>query len=313
MATSDKVKLRYIKEVSKGTTPATPAFMELRFTGESVNHSISTVTSKELRPDRAQADLMNTNADVAGAINVEMMYGTYDDFLEAALTGTWTTASGDTQDLKDGTEPLTFFSIQKDIVDAVPETFFTFKGCVIDGFSLNIQTGQILTGQFDVRGLSATVSESQITGATFTASNTNTPFNATSDVDTITFDGVTYTGCINSMTLSYKNNTRPQDCVGTLGHTDMKFGKKELTGNINMYFSEKSHYEKFLASTAFSLSYELTDVAGNKYTILLPRVKYESATIVAEGENSDIMFNATYRALYSSTAQCMVKISRNPI
>lgn len=313
MATSDKVKLRYIKEATKGTTPATPVFKELRFTGESINHAITTITSKEIRPDRTQADLLNANADVTGAINVEMIYGSYDDFLAAALTGTWTVASGDTYDLKDGTAAISFFSVQKDIVDASPETFFTYKGCVIDGFTLNIQTGQILTGSFDIRGLNAVVSESQIAGATFIAANTNTPFNATSDVDTITFDGVTYTGCINSMTLSYKNNTRPQDCVGTFGHTDLKFGKKELTGSINMYFTEKSHYDKFLASTAFALSYELTDVAGNKYTILLPRVKYESATIVAEGENSDIMFNATYRALYDSTATCMVKITRNPI
>lgn len=313
MATSDKVKLRYVKEVTKGTTPATPAFKELRFTGESINHAISTITSKEIRPDRTQADLLNANADVTGSINAELIYGSYDDFLEAALTGTWTVATGDTYDLKDGTAAISFYTIQKDIVDATPETFFNYRGCVIDGFNLNLQTGQILTAVFDIRGMSAAVTETQISGATFTAANTKTPFNATSDVDTITFGGVAFTGCINSMTVAYKNNTRPQDCVGTFGHTDIKYGKKELTGSLNMYFTEKSHYENFLNSTAFAISYELTDVAGNKYTILLPRVKYESATIVAEGENSDIMFNATYRALYDSTAGCMIKITRNPV
>ena len=307
MATSDKVKLRYVKEVTKGTTPTTPVFKELRFTGESVNHAITTITSKEIRPDRSQADLVNTNADVTGSINAELIFASYDDFLESALTGTWTTNV-----LKDGVGAIDFYSIQKDIVDASPETFFNYMGCVIDGFSLNLQTGQILTATFDIRGMSAAVTEAQFSGATFTAANTNTPFNATSDVDTVTFDGVAFTGCINSMTVSYKNNTRPQDCVGTFGHTDIKYGKKELTGSLNMYFTEKSHYDNFLNSTAFSISYELTDVAGNKYTILLPRVKYESATIAAEGENSDIMFNATYRALFDSIEGCMIKITRAP-
>lgn len=313
MATSDKIKLRYIAEVTKGTTPANPAFKELRLTGETINNTISTIVSKELRPDRTQADLMNAQADVAGDLNIELSYGSYDDFFSAALGGTWTVSTGDTYILKDGSANPSFFTIQKDVVDASPETFFNFRGCTLGGFSLNIQTGQIVTGAFNLRGMTAQATESQITGATFVAANTNTPFNATQNVGSVTFDGVAYTGCINTLSMAFNNNLRTQDCVGTFGHTDIKFGKKELTGSMNMYFIDKSNYDAFVNSTDFALSFELTDVAGNKYTILLPRVKFESATVVAEGENSDIMFNATYRALYDSVETCMIKITRNPI
>lgn len=313
MATSDKIKLRYIAEVTKGMTPTTPAFKELRLTGETINNTISTIVSKELRADRSQADLMNAQADVAGDLNVEMSYGSYDDFLEAALGGTWTVVTGDTYALKDGANNPKFFTIQKDIVDATPETYFNFRGCTVGGFNLNIQTGQIVTGAFNFRGMTAQATETQIAGATFVAANTNTPFNATQNVGSVLFDGVTYTGCINTLSLSYTNNLRTQDCVGTFGHTDIKFGKKELTGSMNMYFIDKSNYDAFVNSTDFALSFTLTDVAGNLYTVLLPRVKFESATVVAEGENSDIMFNATYRALYDSVEKCMIKITRNPI
>ena len=307
MATSDKIKLRYIAEVTKGTTPATPAFKELRLTGESINNTISTIVSKELRPDRTQADLMNVQSDVAGDLNVELSYGSYDDFFAAALGGTWATNV-----LKDGSANPAFFSIQKDVVDATPETYFNFRGCTVGGFNLNIQTGQIVTGAFSFRGMTAEATETQIPGATFVAASTTTPFNATQNVGSVLFDGVTYTGCINTLSLAYNNNLRTQDCVGTFGHTDIKFGKKELTGSMNMYFIDKSNYDAFVNSTDFALSFTLTDVAGNDYVVLLPRVKFESATVVAEGENSDIMFNATYRALYDSVEACMIKITRTP-
>lgn len=308
MATSDKVKLRYITEVTKGTTPTTPAFKELRLTGETINNTIATIVSKELRPDRTQADLMNAQADVAGDLNVELSYGSYDDFFAAALGGTWATDV-----LKDGAANPVFFTIQKDIVDATPETYFNFRGCTVGGFNLNIQTGQIVTGAFNFRGMTAQATETQIAGATFVPTNANTPFNATQNVGSVTFDGVAYTGCINTLSMAFNNNLRTQDCVGTFGHTDIKFGKKELTGSMNMYFIDKSNYDAFVNSTDFALSFTLTDVGGNLYTVLLPRVKFESATVVAEGENSDIMFNATYRALYDSTETCMIKITRNPI
>jgi hypothetical protein len=90
-AVSNRVALRFISEVTFGTTPTTPALKELRFTGESLNYNLSNVTSEEIRSDRMISDLVQVQSDAAGDLNVELSYDAYDDFIQAALAGTWST------------------------------------------------------------------------------------------------------------------------------------------------------------------------------------------------------------------------------
>ena len=84
MSDASRVQLAYGAEVSWGTIPAI-AFQETRMTGEGLNFNIQNITSDEIRSDRQITDLVQVDAEAAGPINVEMSYGTYDDFLEAAL------------------------------------------------------------------------------------------------------------------------------------------------------------------------------------------------------------------------------------
>lgn len=91
-AASNLAALRYIKEVTFGTTPSTPALQNIRFTGESLNFNITNTTSNEIRSDRMTADLVQTSADTSGDIQIELSADSYDDFMVAALGATdWST------------------------------------------------------------------------------------------------------------------------------------------------------------------------------------------------------------------------------
>jgi len=90
-ATSNRTDLKRIKEVTWGTTPASPALIPIRYTGESLDDAISTEKSKEIRSDRMVSDLALTDAQVSGDINIELSYGSFDDFFEAAFMSTWDT------------------------------------------------------------------------------------------------------------------------------------------------------------------------------------------------------------------------------
>ena len=90
-AVSNRVAIRHVTESVFGTTPATPALKELRFTGESLNYNLSNVVSEEIRADRMTSDLVQVQSDAAGDLNVELSYDAYDDFIQAALAGTWST------------------------------------------------------------------------------------------------------------------------------------------------------------------------------------------------------------------------------
>jgi hypothetical protein len=89
-ADANRVQLSFIEESVWGTTPGT-VFQELRITGESLAHTINSITSAELRDDRQVTDLIQVDENPAGAINFELSYGTFDSFLEGALWSSWST------------------------------------------------------------------------------------------------------------------------------------------------------------------------------------------------------------------------------
>lgn len=91
-ATANRYDLRRVKESSWGDTPNNPALTFVRNTGESLSNSLTTERSQEIRPDRTTADLIVTDASVGGAFEFELSYGSFDDFIEAALMSAWVDA-----------------------------------------------------------------------------------------------------------------------------------------------------------------------------------------------------------------------------
>lgn len=92
--TSNRVALRQVAESTWGTTPGTPTLTPVRFTSESLNYNADFITSEEIRADRMTPDTIQVSSSAAGDINGEWSYGSYDDFIQAALYGTWVTTGG---------------------------------------------------------------------------------------------------------------------------------------------------------------------------------------------------------------------------
>lgn len=94
IADSNFGRVAYIAETTFGTTPATPTLKVARMTSSDFSASKETTVSSELRTDRMVSTLSEVSASSAGTLNFELsLGGTYDDFLEAALGGTWGTAT----------------------------------------------------------------------------------------------------------------------------------------------------------------------------------------------------------------------------
>jgi len=89
LATSNRSRIRYIKESAFGVIPTSGSVRSLRFTGESLGFTFQTTTSKEIRSDRQTTDLTQTGASATGSINFELSYGEYDPLFEAFLQNTW--------------------------------------------------------------------------------------------------------------------------------------------------------------------------------------------------------------------------------
>lgn len=90
-ATANRVLLSYIEESTYGTTPS-GNLQEIRMTGESLKGDTQTTNSAEIRDDRMISDVLRTMVSASGDIQFELSYGSFDDFLVAALRSSgWTT------------------------------------------------------------------------------------------------------------------------------------------------------------------------------------------------------------------------------
>lgn len=306
LATSNRTAIRYVAESVFGVTPATPALQEIRYTGESINYSLRNIKSQEIRSDRNTTDLVQVQSDAGGDVNFELSATTFDEWIEAALCGTWTADV-----LKNGTE-LRSYTIQKHFQDPTVPFFKNYTGMRIGGFDLSMQTGQIVSGKFMTMGLGAATDTSQIAGATFPAISTTEVMNAVSNITSIEEDGVTSTNFFNKLSLSLNNNLRAQRAIGSLPSIGIGLGSLDVTGSLDLFLQNKTLVDKYLAGTFFSLAITLEDAAANSYILELPRTKFETGTVVSGGLDQDVMLSGTIRAIYDASEACMIKITRAP-
>src|SRR5690606_5840162 len=99
LADTNKVGIYFNTETAWGETPSTPGMTQVRYTGESLSYAKQSVTSETIRDDRMRDQVALVGFNTEGDINFELSAFSFDDFLEAALSGTWSrtlTKSGTT-------------------------------------------------------------------------------------------------------------------------------------------------------------------------------------------------------------------------
>lgn len=89
MGSTNRSKTSYVKEVTPGTTPANPAFKEMRVTSNALQLQPTRTTSNEIRADRQVVDQILVDLNNNGATGIELSFSAHDDLIEAALQGTW--------------------------------------------------------------------------------------------------------------------------------------------------------------------------------------------------------------------------------
>lgn len=91
-AEANRASIRYIAESTWGTTPASGLTRQVRLTSSSLTATKDTQISDEIRSDRMVPSIAEVAASSGGSIDGEFSAGTYDDFLQAFLLGSWSLA-----------------------------------------------------------------------------------------------------------------------------------------------------------------------------------------------------------------------------
>jgi len=302
--------LSFIAEATRGSTPATPTMTPIRHTSCSLLQTIDFSQSAELRSDRQITDTVDGPYKVAGDIGFELSYGSFDSILEAVLQGTW-----NTNVLKAGVTRR-YHTIEEYYadLDVGSKPYHRFRGCEFDKMSMSIKAGNEpkLNGTFSVVGKDLALDTVIITGETYSAASTTTPF---SSFVGVLEEGGAGTTIVTELSIALDNgiagNMDKAYVVGSRASTTPDTGRSNITGNLTTQFKTVALLEKFLACTESSLEITLTDLAGNDLTILLPRIKYTGLSKDVSNEGS-ILASFTYQALYHDTDASNIVITRAP-
>jgi hypothetical protein len=307
MTTADtsQTQLASIVEVTAGTTPATPAFTKVRYTGESLKHTRQNITSNEIRPDRNVSDLIQVGGSAEGSVNFELSYGAFDTWLESFMFAAW-----NTNVLKNGATAKSF-TLEKKFETGSTDHYFRYVGMQANTFSLNIAAQEVVTGSFGFMGMGGSVDDAIIASATYGDAPTNDVINAGTDFASLAITGIT-SPKITAITLEGTNNLRQKPVVGSVASIGTGAGRFVLNGSVTMYFEDMAGYELFLAGTASDLTFKLGEASSLNYVFVIPNLKFSDADIPTPGNDQDVFITLPFQALYDASDACTMKITRTP-
>jgi hypothetical protein len=308
IADTSGTRLAWVAEVTEGVTPATPAFQNLRFTGETLKGEKQTVTSNEIRVDGNIPDVVKVGFMANGGFDFELSYGTFDALLESALLGTWATNV-----LKNGRDRHAF-TFEKTFDTGATDVFRRYLGCMINTTTLNFVAKQIVTGNMSMIGRDFAADAAIISGATYASANTKKVMNCSSDFGSLSLVGVSPALQLKSVRLNLNNNLRAQDKIGTDALAGVGLGQHVVTGSIEAYLENKSILDTLDDHLAGSLTMTIGSVTNEKYTISLPKLYLTSGDAATPGNNQDVMVNMDFQAVLDTSGSpannCSIKITR---
>jgi hypothetical protein len=309
-ATGARHSMGAILEGAYGVTPATPAFVDVRHTSANLALSKTALESAEIRSDRQIAHFRHGNKSVAGEFGIELSYTSFDQFMEAALGGTWATDTPGigTDQLQVGVirRSFTFERIFSNLT--VPE-YHRYTGVEINTFNLSVAPDAMITGTFGTMAQDASIDTAIIAGATYPAATVTEPFDSFSGtID----EGGSPIAVVTSLEMSLENGLSPLFVVGSDVTVEPSIGKSRVTGTVTAFFQDKTLLEKFINETSSSLVFTLVDPAGNAYDFTLPNIKYTGGQPDVSGEG-EVTIALPFTALYDSTEGSNLTIERAPI
>src|SRR3990172_2515257 len=292
-------RMPYVAETTWGPTPAPPTLSAIRHNSATLALQRGTLQSEEIRDDRMLVDFRLGQRSVAGDIVGELSDGSYDDFLQAALGGTW---AADV--LKAGVVRRSF-TVERYFADIT--RYVRYRGCEVNTLALTVSPEAICGITFGMMGKDQDATASTaIAGSTYPAAPTSSPYDGFSGAIN---EGGSAIAIVTEVSINLNNNLQANPVIGSISGLQATIGRSLITGSLSAYFEDEVMLNKFINETSSSLSFTLGG-SGSGMTLLLPKIKYTGGQPDTSGEGS-IILQMPFQALYDSTEATNIKITRN--
>lgn len=296
--------LSYVAEVTPGTTPGTPAMKKLRTTNPlAISPSKALLASEEVISHRQREHVRHGLKSVGGSIPTELSFAAFNDWLEALLSGVWSTADVDgVRTLKVGTT-LKTFTVEQRIAS---DQFLHYLGVTPSQLSLTMNPTGIITANWDVVGMDFE-SDAVTLGAPADVA-TNPPFDGLGNA--VLTEGGSTIANVTSTEMTINANKNVGAVLGKSGGDSPSDGQLQITGNLTARFASLALFQKFENETGSALVVKFTNPGGiETLEFKLPNLKYTGGT--PQNNENKIDVACSFEALYDATESSAIVITED--
>lgn len=200
---------------------------------------------------------------------------------------------------------LKSFTVEKAHEDITQYLHFT--GMAVSSLRLSIAPNAMVTGTFGIIGKGLTVDDTELDSEP-TEAPTGSPFDSfTGSLE----EGGSPIAIVTAVELNLDNGLEAKFVLMQSDASFLLDKRSNLTGTLSVYFEDETMLEKFLDETESSLELTLTDLDGNSYRFIIPRLKYGGADLPVSGEG-EIIQSMPFQALLDSTEETNLIIDKIP-
>lgn len=214
--------------------------------------------------------------------------------------------------IKNGTT-LKSFSIEKKFKDKNgSDVFFAYKGACINSLSLAMPTEDKITETFNVLAKDEESPDVSI-GTGYNQSVAGNMLDSANNLVYVLMGNSEIVPASIS-NLNIENNLRMQKGVGSKYLQGVGKGKQKISGTMELYFDDKTIYEKFKNNSEDSLDIVIQEEDGSKWIVFsLPNIKYTEYPVNLSGTEDDIVSNVSFTAIKDNVINKQMIISKYSI
>lgn len=202
------------------------------------------------------------------------------------------------------------FSILREFSDfeGGEKPFLLYAGCEVASWNLTAAANGLAKSTFTMFGRSMSgPSTTAPTNANFIPAFDTEPFDTFSGQMDI--DGAE-SAIVTDYNLTINNGHAPRYVIGKEVSEDASVNQSIIEGSITVYFNDATLYEKFVNETAFALTLNLQDSAGNQMIVALPNLKVGSGTQPDVSGDGPITLTVNFTAHKDETLESHISIQR---
>lgn len=285
-----------LEGVDGALDPAAP-WQPLRLISNGLAQSFEELESDEKLPGRHMAESRRGAASVAGDLEAQLTFGTFDDLLEAAFHGVWTGNTLKASDIRRS------FSILKHNADIGRWTIY--RGCEMGAVAIDCP----LQGKIGITFSTIGKKEEIYVFDSLTESLAE----PTDTVMMTTFEGSMTeggTGLNHATALNISLDNGMEAIYRLFGRDpyDVKLGRINLSGSLSAYIEDDRLKAKYLGETKTALVVTLTD-GDNSYRISMTQAKLTTSTEEGSGDDP-IIQSYDFRAFNDAALDTEITITR---